>query len=81
MLNAFNKMDKRAIFFFIIFLHIILISAAVVLVYGVNAVYKPSQPSSLMLNQNISITLEYLLLSLCECIGGALFMDYIFRKM
>ena len=80
MLKAFDKMDKRAVFFFIIFLHIILFSAVAVLIYGVNAEKYLSPVKDLMLSQNIGMTLEYLLLSLCECIGGAMFMDYIFRK-
>lgn len=81
MLKAFDKMDKKAVFFLIIFLHIILFSAVAVLVYGLNAAKSPSPSGNLMLSQNIGMTLEYLLLSLCECIGGALFMDYIFRKI
>lgn len=80
MFKAFDKMDKKAKSFLIFFLHIIFFSALAIFVYGIYTAYNSSVFDFLIMNESGIMTAEYLLLSLCECIGGALFLDYMLRK-
>lgn len=78
-MTILNDFDKRTCAFLFVFLNIILYGAVFLIIYGVY--YKfISEYTPLLIYQNIKITLEYLSISLCECIGGALLIDYILRK-
>lgn len=79
MINFFNTIDTTAKKFLFVFLTIIFASTIVSVVYGIYFSFF-SLYSPLLLNQNIHITLKYLLVSLCECVGGTFFLDYVFRK-
>ena len=79
MIKSLNKFNQNVYIFLIAMLNIILAGSIILLIYGVYYEYI-SEYTPLLIYQNIRITSNYLLTSLCECIIGAFFLDYIFRK-
>ncbi len=80
MLKALDKIDKRASVFLFFFLHIIFVSALIFLARGIYIVHLGDAYTAAVFGFNVEINVEYLLLSLCEAVGGALFLDYVFRS-
>ena len=79
MLKVLNELDKKAVTFLIIFLNVIFLGTVISVIYGIYYGYIVTE-APLLTFHNIRITFEYLIISLCECVGGALLLDYILRK-
>ena len=80
MLGKINEMDKRAKIFLIAFLHIIMIYSVLFFCFAVYMKCSASAYEIALFEPKIKIFTENLLLSLCECIGGSLLMDYVFKR-
>ncbi len=80
MFRALNNIDKRARFFLFSFLNIIFFSALSLLLYWIYINRSFETFDIFILKNGMNDTIMCLMLSLCECVGGALFLDYIFRK-
>lgn len=80
MINALNKIDKKAKIFLFFFLNIIFVGACTTLAYGIYTIRFGTAYEAAILGSRIKLTVEYLLLSLCECVGGGLLLDYVFRN-
>lgn len=80
MINALNKIDKKAKIFLFFFLNIIFVGACTTLAYGIYTIHFGTAYEVATLGSSVKLTAEYLLISLCECVGGGLLLDYVFRN-